>query len=163
MGGTVSHTRVGRNSGFFVAIIVNEATSGLPRRGWAKHAVGCWDVLSLQHQLRASRADKVSAEKAAEERHVQCEKLQALVAEADERRDEQAEAAAGAVAEATALRRQLQAVRQKVDALHEEKMAQKDAFTLAQARAPSLTLSLLALSPTLSHPLRPSPTLSDPL
>ena len=66
------------------------------------------------------------AERAAEERQAQCDKLMMLVAEADGRRDEQAEAAAAAVAEASALRRQLQATREKVDALHEEGLVSKE-------------------------------------
>ena len=93
------------------------------------------DVASMQYQLRAMRGEKVAAERAAEERQAQCEKLQALVAEADARRDEQVEAAAGASAEASTLRRQLQLQLEKIDELHRERRKVQEASASAVARA----------------------------
>lgn len=69
------------------------------------------EMHSLQHQLSACKSERAAAERAATERQQQCLQLLAVVDEAASQRDEQAELAAGAVAEAEALRRQLQAVR----------------------------------------------------
>ena len=93
------------------------------------------EVHSLQHLLATARSGQATAEKQADERQAQCDKLQALVAEADSRRDEQAEAAAAAAAEASALRHQLQAQREKVEAMGEERRAVKDATELAVQRS----------------------------
>ena len=90
---------------------------------------------SLKSLLGLKDREKAAAERAADERQAQCDKLQALVAEADARRDEQAEAAASAASEAAALRRQLQAVRDKVETLHEERAASQQAMTTAMAEA----------------------------
>ena len=94
---------------------------------------------SLRHQLASKEREKLAAERSADERHAQCEKLQVLVAEADTRRDEQAEAAAAAASEAAALRRQLQAVRDKVDTLQADRAAQQvttsDALKAAERHA----------------------------
>ena len=79
------------------------------------------EVYELKHQLGFAKAEKAAAERAAEDRQSQCEKMQALVADADHRRDEQAEAAAEACAEASALRRQLQSALERVNDLMDEK------------------------------------------
>lgn len=82
------------------------------------------ELHSLQHQLSSARSEKAAAERAAEERQVQCDNMQLLVAESDAQRDAQAELAAAAAAEASALRQQLQTMRENVEALHEERNLQ---------------------------------------
>ena len=92
------------------------------------------EVHSLQHLLATARSAQEKAERVADERQAQCEKLQTLIQEADGRRDEQAEAAASATAAAAALRQQLQLQREKVEELREERSKLRDATQLAVER-----------------------------
>lgn len=89
------------------------------------------EVHSLQHLLATARKAQEKAERAADQRQKECEKLQALIQEADTRRDEQAKAAEEAHAAASMLRQQVQLQREKVDGLLEEKSKLNDAQVIA--------------------------------
>jgi len=105
------------------------------------------EVQSLHHQLSTCRDKCASADKLANERRAQCEHLEEQMAACAQQRDEQAELAAGAVAEAETLRRQLQGARTACQAALDDKAEGKMLLVAAtREQSEELTATVTSLA-----------------